>query len=235
MPTTLQAEAAKSPRRPAQSLPLVSALLCGCAALGPRPLSPSLGAEERLKASTQALGTARGWSGELEVAGGRVTARGTLDLDGPSAFRFQAEGTRPPDALQVELKLALGLENHLTSVGPQATAQQSPQRPGLLRAVSEVVMRQGGLGLVEALATGRPLEVPEEGKEPWARMVDVRDAGPAEVKGQPCRRLRFSLVERGAPRGEVTVCLSDETGLPLERRWGEGALEVVERWTWRQR
>ncbi len=218
----------------------VLVLLAGCAH-APRPVPPDAKPADRLLQAEDTLLTANGLTATFELdAKGEAAAHftGTLELGSGNALHLVAEGAFKGEAAHVELdsRDAEGT-NRTTTRGPSVSSHRDPPAAHLREALALALVRRGLLHDVVKLTEDQALERAEGGAQGWLQAVAPRDGGREAIAGEPCRRVDFELHVEGTKRGEASLCLSDQTGLPLQRtlavRSPTGELTVTESYTWR--
>lgn len=215
-------------------------LTVAACATGPRPMPEGLAPAERLSFTEAALQKARGVSATFDVvAKGSLTATmsGKLDLVEKNALALTAEGTFAGEQVRVELDSRSGDVSRSTTKGASMSGSRDPPAPALTEAVTLGLVRMGVLHNLAKLAADQGVDRAQGGAGDWVKAVDVKPGVADTSGGQPCHRVDFSLEVAGQPAGQASVCLSDETSLPLHRRQtvrfesGEMTVEETFRWT----
>ncbi len=192
--------------------------LASCAS-GPRPLPATLSATERLAATEEALlGAKASAAFELNSEGAHTAhLTGTLELTGSNGLQVVAEGRYDQEDVRVEFESLKGDVNRSVTRGPSVNAHHADTPPRLAEAVSVGLVRQGLLHNLSKLVADQPLSHAEGGVRDQLKVVDVQDGGADTVDGEGCHRVKFGLTVGGTAVGTSSLCVSDQTALPLAR------------------
>ncbi len=214
-------------------------LITACVS-GPRPVPESLPPDERLALAETVLLTARNVTGTFEIESkGENAAKmtGTLRLYDGNALYLQAEGNFKSDPVQVlvDSRDPEGTTRTLTK-GPSVSSHRDPPAPKLREAVALGLSRMGLLHNLMKLSLDQAIDRADGGFGAWVKAVAPKDGHSDTVHGESCRRVDFGIEVEGHAMGEASVCVSDLTGLILNRRqtvhFPQGDMIVSETFTW---
>lgn len=217
---------------------LLALLATGCAS-GPRPVPRGATPAERLAFAEEVTLQARGVATfELDATGPQPAHfTGTLQLTGTNGLVLTADGRLGRDTVHLDLDSRQGDINRTVTRGNTASAQRNAPQPALHEALVVGLVRMGLLHNLVRLSGEQMVMNAEGGVRGQVVPLEVRDAGPDASGAEPCTRLEFQLQVGGTVTGDTSLCVSDATGLPLQRRvtvhFPEGDLTDVERFTWK--
>lgn len=219
-------------------LPLLL-VAAGCAHT-PRPVPPDALPGDRLLHAEKTLLTSSGLTAtfELDSKGENPSHyAGTLELISGNALHLTAEGHFKSEAVQVELDSRDAAGTHrATTKGPSVSSHRDPPAPQLREALAITLVRMGLLHNLVKLTNDAPIEKAEGGVAEWVKAVNPKDGASEAVGGEPCRRVDFELHLQGQQMGEASLCIADQTGLPLQRNltvhFPSGDMQVTESYKW---
>lgn len=220
-------------------LPLLLLAGAGCAHT-PRPVPPDALPGDRLLHAERTLLTANGLTAafELDSKGENPSHfAGTLELISGQALRVTAEGHFKSEAVHVELDSRdPDGTNRATTKGPTVSSHRDPPAAQLREALAITLVRMGLLHNLVKLTLDAPIEKAEGGVQDWVKALEPKDGASEAVDGEPCRRVDFELHVQGTRMGEASLCIADQTGLPLQRNltvhFPAGDMQVTESYKW---
>ena len=214
------------------------ALVTGCTA-GPRPVPSKLTPQERLAFCEEAtLGAKAVGSFQIDAEGAHLAhLTGTLELTGSNALQIGAEGKFDREDVRLDLESMRGDINRSLTRGSAFNSHNRAAAPALKEAVVLGLVRMGLLHSLAELAGDADLSLIDGGARESIKTLEVKEAGAEEVDSEPCHRLDYSLLVNDRTRGDATLCISDLTGLPLQRRlvvhFDQGDMTDVEHFKWK--
>jgi hypothetical protein len=219
-------------------LPLL--FLIGCAA-GPRPVPGNAKAAERFSMAESALLSGKGMTAtfELESKGENFAhMTGTLELGQGNALHLVAEGNFKSDPVQLELdsRDSTGT-TRTTTKGPSVSSHRDPPASKLRESVTIGLTRMGLMHNLALLSMDQQLEHVEGGMDEWVKALELKDGAAETINGEACRRVEFVVQVETQKMGDASLCISDVTGLPLQRNstihFPTGDMTLVETFKWK--
>ncbi len=215
------------------------ALVAGCAS-GPRPVPSSATATQRFELTERALLESKNLTGTFEIdAKGENAAHmtGTIEFLEGNALHLVAEGNYKSDPVQLEVdsRDPTGILRTSTK-GPSVSAHRDPPAVRLREAVAMGISRRGLLSNLALVSMDQNLEKTGGGFPDWVKMLELKDGAAESINGEACRRVEYVMEVDGQNLGQASVCISDATGLPLQRNQTvhltTGDTTVVETFKW---
>lgn len=161
-----------------------------------------------------------------------VALNGTFTLG--DVMALEAEGVLGPNRVQAQLEATGELMRWSASSGATAASHQGPTPSALREALGLGLVRLGLRAIIGRLLADEPIEFGEGGLSTGVTISSPTSLGPDTVGGEACTRVSFSVMRPSHEARAVTTCVSDATGLPLDRREGTGEQLAIETYVWRR-
>jgi len=213
-------------------------LLAGCAA-GPRAIPRGTSAADRLKASEDILAHAPKLNATFDVSSqgeNAGTFKGTLALLEENKLKLTGEGSFKGEYAYVELDSRDGAITRTSTKGPTANTHRDLPAPALREALVLGLVRMGLMHNLVTLSRDESVEKRDGGFDAWVKAGEVRAGGADNVDGVACTRVDFSVLVEGNNMGDTSLCIADQTGLPVLRtstmHFPSGDMKLTEKFTW---
>jgi hypothetical protein len=203
----------------------------------------SASAAERLAHAESALLGAKNLTASFELdSKGENAAHltGTIDLVDGNAMHLVAEGHFKSELVQVELdsRDSSGIVR-TTTKGPSVSSHRDPPAAKVREVMALGIARMGLLHNLVVLTMDQPLEKTEGGYDEWVKALEAKDGAAETFNGESCRRVDYVLQVEGKRMAEASLCISDTTGLPLQRtqtvHFETGEMTETETFKWQMK